>query len=107
MERQKHAFKPIAYGVIIFVTLGMAIANETLSRFGLESNYIAVFSVAFILVAILLSKNLIMLVVVITGVIALNLPEALLLQYHLDRDVLLAVVCAAILVPSVYDLFAS
>jgi len=41
---------------------------------------------------------------VILGVFAINLPDATLLQYHLDRDVLLALVCATLLVPSVYQL---
>jgi len=104
-RKQNTAFKPLAYGFIIFITLGMAIANETLSRFGLENNYIAIFSVAFLLAAILLSKNLMWLVVVIAGIAAINFPEATLLRYNLDRDVLLAIVCGAILVPSIYDLF--
>ena len=35
---------------------------------------------------------------------AINLPEATQLRYHLDRDVLLAFVCAVILVPTIYQL---
>jgi len=41
---------------------------------------------------------------VLAGVFAFNLPDAVLMQYHLDRDVLLAMVCATLLVPSVYQL---
>ena len=45
-----------------------------------------------------------MLGVILSGVVAINLPDASLLRYGLDRDVLLAAVCALILVPSIYEL---
>jgi hypothetical protein len=104
MERQKQLIQPLVYCVVVFITLGIAIANEILARFGLESNYIIVFSIAFLVAGLLLSKNLILLAFVLAGVIAFNLPDATLVQYHLDRDVLLAMVCATLLVPSVYQL---
>ncbi|GJM12838.1 MAG: hypothetical protein DHS20C12_12410 [Pseudohongiella sp.] len=107
MERQKQLIQPLVYCAVVFITLGIAIANEILARFGLENNFINVFSVAFLVAGLLLSKNLILLLCVLLGVFALNLPEATLIQYHLDRDVLLAMVCATLLVPSVYELIVS
>ncbi|MFT7470465.1 MAG: hypothetical protein ACI8XU_000354 [Kiritimatiellia bacterium] len=107
MERQKQLIQPLVYCVVVFITLGIAIANEILARFGLESNYIIVFSIAFVVAGLLLSKNLVLLVFVLAGVFAFNLPDAMLVQYHLDRDVLLAMVCATLLVPSVYQLIVS
>lgn len=104
MERQKQLIQPLVYCAVVFITLGIAIANEILARFGIEDNYIIVFSVAFLVAGLLLSKNLILLLFVLAGVFALNLPDATLVQYHLDRDVLLAMVCATLLVPSVYQL---
>lgn len=83
--------------MIIFLTLGLALANETLSRIGMEGNRLALFSVAFVVAIILLSRNLVMVIAVVIGVLALNLPEAMLLQYHLDRDMLLALIGAAVL----------
>ena len=104
MERQKQLIQPLVYCVVVFITLG--IANEILARFALESNYIIVFSIAFLVAGLLLSKNLVllMLMLMLVGVFAFNLPDATLVQYHLDRDVLLAMVCATLLVPSVYQL---
>ncbi|MBL4573508.1 MAG: hypothetical protein JKY86_10605 [Gammaproteobacteria bacterium] len=104
MERQKQLIQPLVYCAVVFITLGIAIANEILARFGLESNYVIVFSIAFLVAGLLLSKNLILLMFVLAGVFAFNLPDAILMQYHLDRDVLLAMVCATLLVPSVYQL---
>ena len=102
MERQKQLIQPLVYCVVVFITLG--IANEILARFGLESNYIIVFSIAFLVAGLLLSRSLVLLMLVLVGVFAFNLPDATLVQYHLDRDVLLAMVCAMLLVPSVYQL---
>jgi len=104
MERQKQSIQPFAYCVVVFITLGIAIANEILARFGLEGNYIFVFSIAFLVAGLLLSKNLVLLALVLIGVVAFNLPDATLVEFHLNRDVLLAVVCATLLVPSVYQL---
>ncbi|MFT4816466.1 MAG: hypothetical protein ACI80L_001052 [Pseudohongiellaceae bacterium] len=104
MERQKQLIQPLVYCVVVFITLGIAIANEILARFGLESNYIIVFSFAFLVAGLLLSRSLVLLMLVLVGVFAFNLPDATLVQYHLDRDVLLAMVCAMLLVPSVYQL---
>ena len=104
MERQKQLIQQLVYCVVVFITLGIAIANEILARFGLESNYIIVFSIAFLVAGLLLSRSLVLLMLVLVGVFAFNLPDATLVQYHLDRDVLLAMVCAMLLVPSVYQL---
>jgi len=104
MERQKQLIQPLVYCAVVFITLGIAIANEILARFGLESNYIIGFSIALLVAGLLLSKNIILLVIVLAGVFAINLPDATLVQYHLDRDVLLALVCGTLLVPSVYQL---
>tara|TARA_R110002073_G_scaffold131855_2_gene278582 strand:- start:1172 stop:1495 length:324 start_codon:yes stop_codon:yes gene_type:complete len=104
MERQKQLIQPFVYCAVVFITLGIAIANEILARFGLDNNLIYVFSIAFLVAGLLLSKNPVLLFCVLLGVFAINLPDATLAAYHLDRDVLLAMVCATLLVPSVYQL---
>lgn len=103
MAQSNRALKPFLMGSVIFLTLGLAIASETLSRLGLEGNYVYLFSMAFVVAAIMLGRNILLLLVLAAGVAAINLPEATLLQYHLDRDVLLAVVCAIVLVPVMYE----
>ncbi|NKB32354.1 MAG: hypothetical protein GKR91_04580 [Pseudomonadales bacterium] len=106
-EKEKKEFgalKTIIIGVLVFVVLGITLANQMLGQFGLEDNYAIVFSAAFVIAALLLSKSMILLVLVAVGVVAVNLPDATLVSFGLDRDVLLAVVCAVVLVPSLYDL---
>lgn len=104
MEHRVRQVKPYLYGIMIFTTLGITLANELLTRIGIEGNRIALFSVAFLLAAILLSRNLVMVAIVVLGVLALNLPEESLRLYYLDRDILLAMIGAAIVLPSVYQL---
>jgi hypothetical protein len=103
VAQRNRALKPFLIGSIIFLTLGVAIASEALSRLGLEGNYVYLFSVAFVVTAIMLRRNFLLLLVLVVGVSTINLPEAMLLQYHLNRDVLLAVICAIILVPVMYE----
>ena len=107
MERNSRGVRTIAYGFVVFITLGITIANETLSRFGQEDNYVVAFSVALVMAALLLSSKLWMTVVVLIGVVVVNLPDLTLLTYGIDRDVVFAAICALILVPTVYDLMAN
>lgn len=104
MERESSQIKPYVYGVMIFTTVGITLANATLTRIGIENNQVALFSVAFLLAAILLSRNLLLVGIVIFGVLTLNISDSILLQYHLDRDILLAMIGAAIIVPSIYEM---
>ncbi len=105
MQRDTRVVKPLMLGGLVFITLGVTLASDTLSRFGLEDNYVIVFSLAFVIAALVLSKNLVMLLVALTGVVLSNLPDATLLNLGLDRDMLLAGVCAIVLAPATYDLF--
>ena len=59
MERQRQFIQPLVYCAVVFITLGIAIANEILARFGLENNYLFAFSIAFVVAGLLLSKNVI------------------------------------------------
>ena len=65
MEQQKQLIQPFVYCAVVFITLGIAIANEILARFGLESNHIFVFSIAFLVAGLLLSKNPVLLLFVL------------------------------------------
>ena len=102
MIREKSAVKPLAYALAVFLTLGITIANETLSRFGLEGNYLVMFSTAFIMAALLLGQSPWLLVLLGVGVVLINQPEEFLALYSLDRDLLLAALCALIVVPMFY-----
>ena len=113
MEQGSRYITPIAYGFVVFITLGIAIANETLSRFGMVNNYFIIFLVAFLVAAcILITRSrltvfVVMGVWVVGGVVVNHLPEAMLVGFSLDRDLLLAAMCAVILMPAVCELMGS
>ena len=98
--------RPILYALVLFTIIGISLATETLSRFGLSENYFYIISAALLFVALLLGKKPILVLVVLLGVMAINLPESILLNYTIDRDMLLAAVCAIILGPTIYNLIA-
>ena len=104
MRQASRSLKPLIFVAVIFIALGVTIANETLARVGLEGNYILQFSAALMVAALLFSRNRSMVITICLGVVAINLPDNTLQHYGIDRDVLLASVCAAILVPSLYQL---
>jgi hypothetical protein len=107
MEQGSRDITPIVCGFVIFITLGITIANETLSRFGMENNYFIVFLVAFLVAACILVARGRLTVFVVLGVFDINLPEAMLAGSSLDSDLLLGVMCAVILMPAVCELTSS
>lgn len=106
MLKSRSPIKPIACLVVLFITLGVTIATEILGQLGLEQNYVLLFSFAFVVAILLLSRSWFYIGVVLLGVAAINLPDPTLLRFGLDRDVVIAFVCAVILLPTVYSLVA-
>jgi hypothetical protein len=107
MERNSRGIKTLAYGFVVFITLGITIANETLSRLGQEGNYAVAFSIALVMAALLLAEKRWLTVAVLLGVVVVNLPDTTLLALGIDRDMIFAGICALILVPTLYDLMTS
>jgi len=107
MANEKRVIKPIVYALVIFLTVGITIANALLSRIGLDDSYMVLFSLAFVLMLLLVGKRPVMVGLVLMGIVMINLPAHVLLDWHLDRDVLLGVLCAVFVVPAIYDLVVS
>lgn len=87
---------------VIYLSVGIAVANRILSLFGLEDNYILVFAVAFVLSRFQSITNILILITIFVGVVSINLADTTLFHYNLDRDILLAIVCTLIIAPSIY-----
>jgi Na+-transporting methylmalonyl-CoA/oxaloacetate decarboxylase beta subunit len=104
MGKSKRLMKPLMYSLILFTMLGITLAQATLSSLSLQGNYIFLISLAALFALMLLNNNPSIVFIVTLGVIAVNLPESTLANYSLDRDVLLALVCAVIFAPQVYEL---
>ena len=107
MNHDKNAFKLFVHGSVIFVSLGITIAHEVLTRMGIDGNSKYVFSFALLAVALMLGRRMHMQVMLLIGVILINAPEASQAFYGYDKDVMIATVCAGILLPTLYDLIMS
>ena len=104
MEKDKRPYKPFLQGLLLFTLLGVGVASEALNRIGLHENYVLMVSVAFVVSLLLLRKGPRTVAIVMLGVVLINLPDAWLLRWGWDPDLLLALVCALILAPTVYKL---
>ena len=103
--RSSRAIRPIVYLAVVMITLAVVIANGTLRQLGIEHNNQLLFSCALVLAVLICSRNYFYIALMLVGIGAMNLPDATLLHYGMDRDVLTAFVCALILLPAVSSLF--
>lgn len=97
--------RAVLYALVFFSIIGISLASEMLSRLGLGENYVYIVTLGLLFSVLLLGKKRLLILCVLVGVLAINLPEAFMATYMIDRDLLLASVCSFILVPTLYDLF--
>lgn len=92
------------YAVVLFITLGVTIARETLAQLGLDSNYLLMAVVALAITAMLAQRNWMLVSVVALLCIIINLPPELLGGLQLDHDLLIALLLGVTILPVVHRL---
>ena len=105
MRSEGKPVRGVLYALVFFSLIGISLASETLSRLGVGDNYVYIVTLGLLFSVLLLGKRRLMVLCVLVGVLAINLPESFMATYMIDRDLLLASVCSFILVPTLYDLF--
>lgn len=105
MHSEGKSVRGVMYALVFFSLVGISLASETLTRVGLGDNYVYIVSLGLLFSVLLLGKKRLLVLCVLVGVLAINLPESFMATYMVDRDLLLATVCSLILVPTLYDLF--
>jgi len=96
--------KPILTAAGVFVCIGLVLAREMLSRFGMEANYLMIAMLAIVLTALLAGRSLVLMGVVLLLSVALNIPAQAFGSLVIDQDLLLAVLIGVIILPVVYRL---
>lgn len=96
--------KFVLYGLILFLTIGVTVARETLSRFGLEANYLMIALVALVFTALLAHRSLMLVILVVLLCVVINLPPEMLGGFTIDQDFLVAVLIAVVILPMVHKL---
>lgn len=105
MHSDNRSAKKVLYALVFFSLIGISLASETLSRLGLGDNYVYLVTLGMLFSVLLLGQKRLLVFCVLLGVLVINLPDAFMETYMIDRDLLLATVCSFILVPTLYDLF--
>ena len=89
-------------GLVLFSTLGVFIAKVLFLRLGLEPHYLY-FGIGALVVSLLLVFRGVMLIVIVGLLtVAVNLPDHTLLEYGVDRDVLLTLLLLMVIYPFVH-----
>jgi hypothetical protein len=96
--------KLILSAVCVFLCIGLVLARELLSRFGLESNYLMIAVLAVLLTALLAGRSLVLMGMVMVLGVVLNLPADTLGTLVIDQDLLLAALIGVIILPVVHRL---
>lgn len=96
--------KFVLYAVVLFVTLGMTIARETLAALGLDSSYLVMAIFALTVTAMLVHRNWLLLGVVAILCIIINLPAGALGDIQVDHDLLIASLIGVTILPLVHRL---
>lgn len=91
--------KMLGYGLIIFMTLGITLSRALLERIGLETNYLFIALGALVVSGLLVYRGLLLIMIAIAMSIAVNMPEDFLVQYSVDRDVLLVILLMMVIFP--------
>tara|TARA_R110001599_G_scaffold225342_1_gene424472 strand:- start:1000 stop:1305 length:306 start_codon:yes stop_codon:yes gene_type:complete len=97
-------FKFALYAVILFITLGVTIARETLAQLGLDSNYLAMGVLALSVTALLAHRNWLLVGVVALLCVIINLPPEMLGGVQIDHDLLIALLIGVTILPVVHRL---
>ena len=92
------------YAVVLFVTLGVTIARETLAALGLDSNYLVMAILALTVTAMLVHRGWLLLGVVALLSIIVNLPPELRGGIQIDHDLLIASLIGITILPLVHRL---
>tara|TARA_R110002167_G_scaffold29239_4_gene97795 strand:- start:20808 stop:21113 length:306 start_codon:yes stop_codon:yes gene_type:complete len=97
-------FKFALYAAILFITLGVTIARETLAQLGLDSNYLAMGVLALSVTALLAHRNWLLVGVVALLCVIINLPPEMLGGIQIDHDLLIALLIGVTILPVVHRL---
>ena len=89
----------ILYGLIIFMTLGVTLSQTILERVGMETDYLLTALGAIVVTGLLVYRGLLLIIIVLLMSLAVNLPDDFLLQYSIDKDILMVMLMLMVIFP--------
>ena len=83
----------------LFATIGLALARDFFSSLGFEASYPMIGAFGLTVATLLIFRSSLVVVAVALLAVMVTLPEARLLEYGLDHDILLAAVLLIVVYP--------
>ena len=97
--------KMVAIAILVFITIGISLSMILLDQFGVERNYLFIGLGALVITALVAFRGALLIAIILILSLAINMPEEFLVQYYLDRDVLIVVVIMMVIFPLIYREF--
>lgn len=97
--------KTAIVAIVVFMTLGITLSSSLLEMFGIGTNYMFIGLGALLITCMVAFRSIVLIVIVLLVSLPINLPEEYLIQYYIDRDVLIVLVILMIIFPFAYSEF--
>tara|TARA_R110000772_G_scaffold62648_1_gene140761 strand:- start:109 stop:390 length:282 start_codon:yes stop_codon:yes gene_type:complete len=81
------------------MTLGVTLSQALLERIGMETDYMLIALGAMVVTGLLMYRGLFLIIIVLLMSLAVNLPDDFLLQYSIDKDILMVLLILMIIFP--------
>ena len=97
--------KLILLSLLVFLTIGVTLSATLLDQFGIDRSYLFIGLGALVITGLVAFRGAILIVIILVLSLAINMPEEMLAQYYLDRDILIVVTLLMIVFPLIYREF--
>ena len=97
--------KLILLSLLVFLTIGVTLSASLLDQFGIDRSYLFIGLGALVITGLVAFRGAILIVIILVLSLAINMPEEMLAEYYLDRDILIVVTLLMIVFPLIYREF--
>jgi len=97
--------KLILLSLLVFLTIGATLSATLLDQFGIDRSYLFIGLGALVITGLVAFRGAILIVIILVLSLAINMPEEMLAEYYLDRDILIVVTLLMIVFPLIYREF--
>jgi len=97
--------KLILLSLLVFLTIGLTLSATLLDQFGIDRSYLFIGLGALVITGLVAFRGAILIVIILVLSLAINMPEEMLAEYYLDRDILIVVTLLMIVFPLIYREF--
>ena len=95
----------VARGALIFLVFTLSVAvnidDNVLARLGFEQNYLLIALAGVVFTGLLMHRHALLVILVLFFSLAANMPADFLLNFGLDRDLILGFLVAIVIIPIV------